>query len=88
MRVKVKFYAFYRDIAGADHAIFEMPEGSTVIDLLSAIEERFEGFRGRLINRKVGSRSYILVRRGEWPSMEDALNDGDEFSLFPPLGGG
>jgi len=88
MRVNVKFHAFYKDIAGTDHVTFEMPEGSTVLDLLRAIEERFEGFRGKLLDRKVGSRSYILVRRGEWPGMEDALEDGDEFSLFPPLGGG
>lgn len=86
--VKVRFYAFYRELAGADELSLELPEGSRVSDLLRAIEERFDNFKGKLLNRKIGSRSYILVRKGEWPDPEYPLNEGDEFSLFPPLGGG
>lgn len=87
-KVKVRFYAFYREIAGTNELSLELPEGSKVSDLLRMIEERFEGFRGKLLNREIGTRSYIIVRRGEWPHMEDPLAEGDEFSLFPPLGGG
>lgn len=86
--VRVRFYAFYRELAGTDEVSLNLPDGSRVSDLLRTIEERFDGFRGKLLNRRTGARSYILVRRGEWPDMEDPLNEGDEFSLFPPLGGG
>lgn len=88
LKVTVKFFAFYRDMTGTEELTLEFPEGSNVRDLLRSLEEKFEGFRGKLLNRKVGSRSYILVRRGEWPDADDPLADGDEFYLFPPLGGG
>lgn len=87
-KVTVRFFAFYKELAGTDKLTLDLPEGSNVRDLLRSLEERLDGFRGKLLERKVGSRSYILVRRGEWPSMEDLIADGDEFSLFPPLGGG
>ncbi len=87
-KVKVRFFAFYREIAGTDEIYLELSEGSKVSDLLRVIEERLEGFKGKLLNRKIGARSYIIVRRGEWPNMDDPLAEGDEFSLFPPLGGG
>ncbi|MEM0017905.1 MAG: MoaD/ThiS family protein, partial [Candidatus Korarchaeum sp.] len=63
-RVRVRFYAFYRELSGTDELSLELPEGSMVSDLLRAIEERFDGFKGKLLNRKIGTRSYILVRRG------------------------
>ena len=88
VRVRVKLFALYRDLAGEREVELELPAGATVRDMLKALEERFPKLKGRLVERKGEQRNFILMRGGRWPDPDDPLRDGDEFALFPPVGGG
>ncbi len=88
MKVRVKLFALYRELAGEKEVQLELPRGAKVMDMLKALEERFPRLRGRFTERKSEQRSYILMRGGRWPDLNEPLRDGEEFALFPPVGGG
>ena len=81
MRVAVSFYSYFKDLAGCAQASEEMPEGSTVADLLQRSYARFP---------KLGAmKNSMLVAVGlEYQPRDHVLRDGDEVSLFPPVQGG
>ncbi len=88
IRVKIKLFALYRELTGQKEVELELSDGATVMDMLKTLEERFPKLRGRFTERSREQRNFILMRGGRWPDPEDKLEDGDEFSLFPPVGGG
>ncbi len=88
IRVKIKLFALYRELTGQKEVELELPEGATVWDMLKTLEERFPKLKGRLTERSGEQRNFILMRGGRWPDPGDRLREGDEFSLFPPVGGG
>ncbi len=88
VRVRVKLFALYRELAGEREVELELPNGARVRDMLRALEDRFPKLRGRLTERRGEQRNFILMRGGRWPDPDDMLKEGDEFALFPPVGGG
>ena len=84
----MKLFALYRELTGEREVEIELPDGAKVKDMLEALEERFPKLRGRLVERRGEQRSYILMRGGRWPDLNEPLRDGEEFALFPPVGGG
>jgi molybdopterin converting factor small subunit len=55
MKVKVKFFAALRDLAGLKEADIELPDGSTVTDLLQELTNRFgEPFKKYVFDEKTG----------------------------------
>ncbi len=87
-KVRIKLFALYRELAGQKEVELNLPDGATVKDMLTELEETFPKLRGKFTTERQGDRSYILMKGGRWPNLEDRLEDGDEFSLFPPVGGG
>lgn len=81
MKIRVQFYAQLRDVIGAPALDFDIPEGSTVRDLLENI-----------YNQKPALRSQdksILVGAGvDFVDRNHALKAGDEISVMPPVQGG
>ena len=81
MNIRVQFYAQLRDVVGAQELDFDLPEGSTVRDLLENI-----------YNQKPALRSQdksILVGAGvDFVDRNHALKAGDEISVMPPVQGG
>lgn len=81
MRVTVRYFAAHRDSAGVAEEQMEVPDGTTVGDLL----DRLVAIHPRLgelladtvvsVNRGVGAHDIVLA-------------DGDDVALFPPISGG
>jgi sulfur-carrier protein len=81
MQVTVKFYSFFRPIAGTDQLSIDLPDGATVGDLLCSLNEKFS------TETFTGQKGMILVnRRSGFP--ETPLHNGDDVLLLPVLGGG
>jgi sulfur-carrier protein len=81
VRVTVKLFAAYREMAGAAALPLDLPEGATVGDALGALESMHPavaaaGYRPLAARNQVHARS------------DDVLNDGDEVAFFPPVSGG
>jgi molybdopterin synthase catalytic subunit/molybdopterin converting factor small subunit len=76
MTLEVKLFAMLRERAGSDTVSVELPEGSTVGDLLGELAPLI----GALPVRAAVNREY---------SLEGApLEEGDEVALIPPVSGG
>lgn len=89
VRVRVKFFAIYRELTGEKEVQIELPPGAKVLDMLRLLEERYPKLRGKFTEGFEGNRSsYILMKGGRWPDLNDRIEDGEEFALFPPVGGG
>lgn len=81
MRVKVRFFAQVRELAGVREMLLELPEGATVSQGLLKLREAFPKLpldSGRVA--VAVNRSYVQE--------EHVLSEGDELALIPPVSGG
>lgn len=81
MRIRVLFFASAREAAGRGEAAVEVPAGARVRDLLDRISREFPAVAVQVPNLRV-------ARNEEFAEAGDALADGDEVALLPPVGGG
>ncbi|MBV9720219.1 MAG: MoaD/ThiS family protein [Candidatus Eremiobacteraeota bacterium] len=81
MRIHVLAFARLREILGSGERCLELPVGARASDawqLLCHEHERLESERA----------STRVARNGRMVSFDEALRDGDELALLPPVGGG
>jgi MoaD family protein len=91
MRVRVKFFASFRDTFGAKERDVFLPEGATAAALLDALadtpEKRTALFRGPSLQPHV----IVLVNGVSLSSrggLAAGLDEDDAVAIFPMLGGG
>ena len=81
MQVTAQFFSQLRDLAGGSEAIFELPEGATVADLLGRVYERFPGLEQWDNN--------ILLGVGvDFVERDLLLQPNDQVAIMPPVQGG
>ena len=85
IKVRVKVFANFRELIGSKEIELDLPEGSKVIDMLRYIEAKFPKMK---LTDKSDRKMFILMKGGRWPELNDPLEDGDSYALFPPIGGG
>jgi molybdopterin converting factor subunit 1 len=81
MRIRLLFFAVYRDLAGAEELVLELPSGATAADAIATLRAA-GGELARLPGEPV-----VAVNR-TYTSLDSALHDGDELALLPPVAGG
>jgi sulfur-carrier protein len=81
MRVTVQFFSFYKDLAGAESAEVELPDGAKVAKLVALLVEQFPGLA------PVRERAMFMIGQ-QIASRERILHDGDKIIMFQLLGGG
>ena len=91
MTVKVKFFAYFRDVFDAREKSVSLPEGSTVGNLLNVLcdtrARRSEIFEG------AGLKPLVLVMingspSGSFRGLATELAEGDIVAIFPFMAGG
>lgn len=80
MNVPVRLFASYREAAGVGHILLDLPPGATVRDAIAEITRRHPVVSG--------IRQLIIARNREYVGLDEALADGDELALIPPVSGG
>jgi MoaE-MoaD fusion protein len=79
--VRVRLFARLREQAGTDCVDLEVPAGSTVADVHTALLDRFPGLEAdRRVIRPAVNQDYA-----GWDS---SVREGDEIALIPPVSGG
>ncbi|MFW5914801.1 MAG: MoaD/ThiS family protein [Thermoplasmatota archaeon] len=78
MRIRVRFFASFREMAGREEVEMELPPGTRLEGLTSLLMEEYPEMSGRAM--VVHNRAYA---RGN-----PLLKEGDEVALFPPVSGG
>lgn len=81
MKITVKFFARFKELANTQLATTELSEGSTIADLIIALETQFPAL-------KLSPERTLLALNQEFATAESALSDGDEVAIFPPVSGG
>lgn len=81
MRLRILFFASYRELLGTGQLEIDLPEPATVSDLLREIRRRGEPFAF------LPSDPVAAVNR-EFASLAAPLADGDEVAFVPPVAGG
>jgi molybdopterin converting factor subunit 1 len=81
VRIRLLFFAFYRDLAGAAELSYELPHGSTGASLVMLLRARGDGLA------RLPARPVIAVNQ-EYTALDCELQDGDEVALLPPVAGG
>jgi MoaE-MoaD fusion protein len=76
LTLEVKLFAMLRERAGSDSVTVELPEGSTVEDLLGELAPL------------IGAMPVRAAVNREYSTDAAPLSDGDEVALIPPVSGG
>ena len=94
MRVEVKYYAMIREATGKRVETLEVPEGSSVDDLLSLLVGKYgEELSYFIYDEEKAVRDYLSFMLNGFnvyslKGLSTPLRDGDVFALLPPVGGG
>lgn len=81
MRIKVKFFAYTREITGQSETEMEIMEGTDLAGIMKLLTEKFPGLR------RYSSEINMAVNH-EYAPPETVVKEGDEVALLPPVSGG
>jgi len=81
VQIKVLFFGLLKDVCGRAEDRIDVPAGATA----GSVFEHYAKTFPRL--REIAS-SIVLARNHEFTTAADALADGDEVALLPPVSGG
>lgn len=81
MRVSVRLFASFREIAGERQLDLEVPTGATVADVVTSLGERFPRLAGPL-------RSARFALDQAYVEADTPMQEGQELVLLPPVSGG
>ena len=79
MRVKIRFFAFSRELAGIGELEKTMPDGAMLADLRDALFETYP---------KLADISMRFAVNAVYAPLDQVLHEGDEVAYIPPVGGG
>ena len=81
MKLTVRFWSYFADVAGCRDAAFEVKEGTTLGELHDQVCEQSP--------KLADARNSTLKAVGvDYQDDNFVLSDGDEISFFPPVQGG
>lgn len=92
--MKVNFYATLRQIVGQKTVEFDLPNGTTVLQLVDAVMDEYPRMRPELIdeNGDLHGHIHIFVNGRDAPYLENKfetkISPADKIDIFPPVGGG
>lgn len=93
MQLELRFFATFRAIVGQKVLEREVPDGSTVGDVLRILESEYPDMEDRLLDEDGVIREQLSVLKNgqevvHMQGAETPMGDGDTLSVFPPVAGG
>lgn len=81
MTVQVQFWSYFKDLTGCSETSVQLPDRSSLGDLLEQLFVNFPKLRQM-------HRSMLVAVGVEYQDRNYLLQPGDKVSLFPPVQGG
>lgn len=81
MRVKMLFFASYRDIAGVNELTADLASGATAADAAEWLIDRYPGFAPALPKGRIAVDLQFV-------DTAHPLREGSEIAFMPPMSGG
>jgi len=95
LKIRVQYFAIIRELANRREDVLDVGEGSTVLDVLRALAERYGAkFKDYVFDPKTGTpKSYLqFLINGDSISnlsgLSTVLTDNSVLVIIPPVGGG
>ncbi len=94
LEVEVKFYAMIREATGKKREVVELPEKSSVGNLMDLLVNRYGGdFKRYVYDDEKRVRDYLSfmingINVNSLEGFETVLKNGDVLAILPPVGGG
>lgn len=82
MTITIRFFARFRDLAGAAVMAREINDGATVEDAIHLVEAEFPELQGKL------ERMALVAVNEAYASRQTRLQANDVVAFFPPVSGG
>ena len=79
MKIKIRYFALFREQTGCASEMVDWPGGSAA-ELFQLMAERHAGLRTEA--------AALVAVNDEMTGWETGLNEGDEVLFFPPVAGG
>jgi len=92
--MKVNFYATLRDVTGQKTVDIDIPEYSTVRQLVDAVVDRYPLMRDTLLQQdgNLWGHVHVFINGRDAPflvdQMETVIKPNDTINIFPAVGGG
>lgn len=92
--MNVKFYATLRQVVGGKQIAVELPEGSTLRQLIAELVKRYPGLEREMLDPQGNLNGHIHIYVNGRDSvflenlLDTVLKPEDLLSIFPPVGGG
>ncbi len=80
-KVKLKFFAAFREITGQSELDWPLAPGQTAGALLESLVLEYPALAG-------GAKSALVMVNRRYANRQTALQPGDEVAFLPPVGGG
>lgn len=81
MKIPITFYSYFKDLTGTSKTTVELPDGSTIAELMEQIYLQFPKMKSM-------ERSTLIAVGVEYQDRAYELKSSDDVSLFPPVQGG
>ena len=81
MELEVRLFALYRERAGRKTLLVQLPEGATVVDLVSEVRRQFPILAPPDVQ-------IVVAVNADYAGQETVLHQGDDVCLIPPVSGG
>lgn len=92
VELELRLFATFREAAGGKTLTRTFEADVTVREVLTALEEEFDGLSGQLLDGDEIQPQLNVLKNGRevlhLDGLDETLADGDRLSLFPPVAGG
>jgi molybdopterin synthase sulfur carrier subunit len=88
MRITVRYFARYRSLVGRGEEEIEVPEGTTVRDLIETLRRKYPVLRNEVFAEEDDLADVHVSKNGRYVSFDEVLREGDKVAIFPPVSGG
>jgi molybdopterin converting factor subunit 1 len=80
LKIKIKYYAYFKEFTGKEEEILDVPEESTLNEIRDFVKSLYE---------KIRQQEQVLVAvNGSFKPLDTVIHEGDLVSFFPPVSGG
>jgi len=80
VRVRVRYFASFRDMTGKKEESLEVPDGVTV----EGLREHVKGLYAKMARKG----QMLVAVNGVFIPLETVVREGDDVAFFPPVSGG
>lgn len=80
MRIKIKYFAGLRDIAGKENEVIEIEGKIRIADILEILYKKYPEMKK--------TAEIIVARNRQYANEDERVEEGDEIAVLPPVSGG